>query len=129
MINLNSPIQTHKYMASALFIEHKTRKSVRKKTLSQTIEFGTTSLTFLTIVLVAVVSLAYLAHTNKSANLGSELRDLEAQRTALISSIQDYDMAIASATSLAELDPKVETMIAAENPLHINSTSAVASLD
>ena len=37
MINLNSPIQTHKYMHSALFIENKTPENVRKRTAIRSI--------------------------------------------------------------------------------------------
>jgi len=128
MINLNSPIQTHKYMSSALFIENKTSRAVRKKTLSQKIEFGKTSLTFLTIILVAVVSLVYLAHANKSATKGYVLKELQQEEVILARDLEVVEMQIAEATSLQtlSLDAGLASMITAENYDLVVGESAVA---
>lgn len=129
MINLNSPIQTHKYMSSALFIESKYSENVRKKTLSQKIEFGMTSLTFFTIILVAIISLVYLAHANRNATKGYALKNLELRRSQLLTENEVWDMQIAQVKSLQALqnDPKIRTMVKADQPLFVRGDTAIAA--
>ena len=131
MINLNSPIQTYKYISSALFIENKTRHSVRKKTLSQRIEFGKTSLTFFTIILIAVVSLVYLAHANQNATKGYVLKELEQSRAELMTKNEILDMQTAQAKSLGTLesDKKISNMVKADEPMFVRGDTAIASRD
>lgn len=128
MINLNSPIQTHKYMSSALFIENKPRHSVRKRTLSQRIEFGATTLTFFTIILIAVVSLVYLAHANGNATKGYALKTLESRRAQLLTENEVWDMQIAQTKSLQALqnDPKVKSMVKVDELVFVRGDSAIA---
>jgi cell division protein FtsL len=129
MINLNSPIQTHKHMSSALFIESKYSENVRKRTLSQKIEFGMTSLTFFTIILIAIVSLVYLAHANRNATKGYALKNLELKRSQLITENEVWDMQISQVKSLQALenDPKIRTMVKAEQPLFVRGDTAIAA--
>lgn len=129
MINLNSPIQTHKYMSSALFIDSKYSENVRKRTLSQKIEFGMTSLTFLTIILVAIISLVYLAHANRNATKGYALKNLELRRSQLLTENEVWDMQIAQVKSLQALqnDPKIRTMVKADQPLFVRGDTAIAA--
>jgi len=129
MINLNSPTQTHKYMSSALFIESKFSEHVRKRTLSQKIEFGMTSLTFFTIILVAIISLVYLAHANRNATKGYALKNLELKRSQLITENEVWDMQIAQVKSLQALqnDPKIRIMVKAEQPLFVRGDTAIAA--
>lgn len=129
MINLNSPTQTHKYMSSALFIESKYSENVRKRTLSQKIEFGMTSLTFFTIILVAIISLVYLAHANRNATKGYALKNLELKRSQLITENEVWDMQISQVKSLQALqnDPKIRTMVKAEQPLFVRGDTAIAA--
>ncbi len=129
MINLNSPIQTHKYMSSALFIDSKYSENVRKRTLSQKIEFGMTSLTFFTIILVAIISLVYLAHANRNATKGYALKNLELKRSQLITENEVWDMQIAQIKSLQALqnDPKIRTMVKADQPLFVRGDTAIAA--
>lgn len=129
MINLNSPIQTHKYMSSALFIDSKYSENVRKRTLSQKIEFGVTSLTFFTIVLIAIISLVYLAHANRNATKGYALKSLEIQRSQLLTENEVWDMQIAQVKSLQALenDPKIKTMVKADQPMFVRGDTAIAS--
>ena len=131
MINLNSPIQTHKYMSSALFIDSKYSENVRKRTLSQKIEFGMTSLTFLTIILVAIISLVYLAHANRNATKGYALKNLELRRSQLLTENEVWDMQIAQVKSLQALqnDPKIRMMVKADQPLFVRGDTAIASLE
>ena len=129
MINLYSPIQTHKYMSSALFIESKHSQNVRKRTLSQKIEFGVTSLTFFTIILIAIISLVYLAHANRNATKGYALKSLELRRGQLLTENEVWDMQIAQVKSLQSLenDPKIRTMVKADQPMFVRGDSAIAS--
>jgi hypothetical protein len=129
MINLNCPTQTHKYMSSALFIESKHSENVRKRTLSQKIEFGMTSLTFLTIILVAIVSLVYLAHANSNATKGYALKNLELRRSQLLTENEVLEMQIAQVKSLQALqsDPKIRSMVKADTPMFVRGDSAIAS--
>ncbi len=129
MINLNSPIQTHKYMHSALFIENKDRDIVRRKTLSQKMEFGMTSLIFFTIVLIAIISLVFLAHANRNATKGYALKSLELKRSQLITENEVWDMQISQVKSLQTLqsDPKIASMVKADQPLFVRGDTAIAS--
>ena len=129
MINLNSPIQTHKYMHSALFIENKTSENVRKKTLSQKIEVGMTSLVFVTIILVAIISLVYLAHSNRNATKGYALKSLELRRSRLLTENEVWDMQIAQVKSLQAIssDPKILSMTKADQPKYVRGDTAIAA--
>jgi hypothetical protein len=129
MINLNCPIQTHKYMHSALFIENNTFDSVRKKTLSQKIEVGMTSLMFVTIVLVAMISLVYLAHANRNATKGYALKSLELRHSNLLTENEVWDMQIANVKSLQAIqsDPKITSMVKADQPQFIRGDTAIAA--
>jgi hypothetical protein len=116
-------------MSSALFIDSKYSENVRKRTLSQKIEFGMTSLTFFTIILVAIVSLVYLAHANRNATKGYALKNLELKRSQLITENEVWDMQIAQVKSLQALqnDPKISMMVKAEQPLFVRGDTAIAS--
>jgi hypothetical protein len=129
MINLNSPIQTHKSMSSALFIDSKDTENVRKRTLSQKVEFGITSLTFLTIVLIAIISLVYLAHANRNATKGYALKSLELKRSQLITENEVWDMQISEVKALKNLqsDPKIASMVKADQPLFVRGDTAIAA--
>lgn len=129
MINLNSPIQTHKYMSSALFIDSKYSENVRKRTLSQKIELGMTSLTFFTVILIAIISLVYLAHANRNATKGYALKNLEIKRSHLLIENEVLDMQISQVKSLQTLknDDKIRMMVKANQPLFVRGDSAIAS--
>lgn len=129
MINLNSPIQTHKHMSAALFIESNAPSNVRKRTLSQKVEVGMTSLVFVTIVLVAIISLVYLAHANRNATKGYALKSLELRRSKLITENEVWDMQIAKVKSLNSIqnDPKVLSMVKADQPMFVRGDTAIAS--
>jgi hypothetical protein len=116
-------------MSSALFIESKHSENVRKRTLSQKIEFGVTSLTFFTIILIAIISLVYLAHANRNATKGYALKSLEMRRGELLTENEVWDMQIAQVKSLQaiESDPKIRTMVKADQPMFVRGDTAIAS--
>lgn len=129
MINLNHPIQTHKFMSTALFVENNSSSVVRRKTLSQKVEMGVTSLVFVTIILIAVISLVYLAHANRNATKGYALKNLELRRSHLLTENEVWDMQIAQVKSLEAIqsDPKILSMVKAEQPKFVRGDSAIAA--
>jgi hypothetical protein len=116
-------------MSSALFIESKHSENVRKRTLSQRIEFGMTSLTFFTIILIAIISLVYLAHANRNATKGYALKSMELRRSQLLTENEVWDMQIAQVKSLQALenDDKIRSMVKADQPLFVRGDTAIAS--
>jgi hypothetical protein len=127
MINLNCPIQTHKFMA-ALYINNPTSK-VRKNTLSQKVDVSVNALVFVIIVLVALISLIYLANANRNATKGYALKNLEIERSNLLTENEVWDMEIARVQALANIqnDPKVQTMVKNDAPMFVRGDTAIAS--
>ena len=127
MINLTCPIQTHKFM-SAVYINNSINK-VRKNTLSQRVELSVNALVFVIIGLVVIISLAYLWNSNANATKGYALKNLELQRTNLVTQNEVMDMEIARVQALDKIqnDPKVKTMVRADQPLFVRGDTAIAS--
>ena len=127
MINLNCPIQTHKFMA-ALYINNPSSK-VRKNTLSRKVEVSVNALVFVIIVLVALISLAYLANANRNATKGYALKNLELKRSQLLTENEVWDMEIARVQALANIqnDPKVKTMVKTDTPMFVRGDTAIAA--
>lgn len=128
MINLNSPIQTHKFMSAALHLHNSTSK-VRKDTLSHKVEVGVNALVFVIIALVTVISLVYLANSNRNATKGYALKNLELERTQLLTENEVWDMEIARVQALANIqnDPKVLSMVKTDTPLFVRGDTAIAA--
>ncbi|MDH5597164.1 MAG: hypothetical protein OEY44_03605 [Candidatus Peregrinibacteria bacterium] len=116
-------------MSSALLIESRTSSNVRKRTLSQKMEFGMTSLTILTFILIAIVSLVFLAHSNSTATKGYALKSLELRRSQLLTENEVWDMQIAQVKSLQALesDPKIRSMVKADQPMFVRGDTAIAA--
>ncbi len=129
MINLTSPIQTHKYMSAALNISHNPTIKVRKDPLSHRVEVGMNALVFVIIALVTLISLAYLANSNRNATKGYALKTLELRRSHILTENEVWDMEIARVQALANIqnDSKVKTMVNANQPLFVRGDTAIAS--
>lgn len=127
MINLSLPIQTQKFMTSAVFIDNNPTK-VRKNTLSQKVEVGVNALVFVIIALVALVSLLYLANANRNATKGYALKTLEMERTRLITENEIWDMEIARVQALNNIqnDNNVRYMVKADAPMYVRGDTAIA---
>lgn len=106
-----------------------TRAGVRKKTLSQTIEFGAVSLIVVTTLLICILSLVYLTHTNKIATRAYQLRQLEHERGKLITENESWNLKISQAQSILTLekDAKILTMVNGGIPHFIRGDTAVAA--
>lgn len=129
MINLNCPIQTHKFMSAALFLNNNPTETLRKNTLSHKVEVGVNAVVFIIIVLVALISLAYLANANRNATKGYALKNLEYERSRLLTENEVWDMEIAQVQSLATIqnDPKIKSMVSIDKPLFIRGDTAIAA--
>ena len=108
-----------------------TKANVRKKTLSQKVEFGVVSLLFITIILICSLALTYLSHTNKIATRAYQLKKIENQREKLITESEILNMKISQVQSLLaiESDPMVASMERYDAPIFIRVDTAVASND
>lgn len=106
-----------------------TKVGVRKKTLSQTIEFGAMSLIVVTMVLICVLSLVYLTHSNKNATRAYQLKSLESERGKLITENESWNLKISQVQSILTLeqDPKIISMQDSSTPKFIRGDTAVAS--
>lgn len=114
-------------MSAYLFASHN-RVLQRKQTLSQRVEASISSLLFVIITLICLLSLAYLAHANKNATKGYALKNMELKRSNLLIQNEVWDMQIAKAQSLEVLqnDPKILAMTKADKPLFIRMDTAIA---
>ncbi|MBI5411586.1 hypothetical protein HZA43_00230 [Candidatus Peregrinibacteria bacterium] len=103
------------------------RALVSKKTLSERVEASISSLVFVIITLICLLSLAYLAHANQNATRGYALRNLELKQSNLAIQNEVWDMQIAKAQSLEiiQKDPKILSMIKADKPLFIRMDTAI----
>ncbi len=128
MINLNRPIQTHKAMSAVLAIDFNPTH-VRKQTLSHKVEVGMQSLIFVTITLVTIISLAFLANANRNATKGYALKTLELERSRLLTETEVWNMQIAKVQSLTSLknDPAIQRMVRVNQPKFVRGDTAIAS--
>lgn len=116
-------------MAAALIMDHNPGYSLRSRTLSQKVEVGVNALLFAIITLVALISLAYLANANRNATKGYALKNLELKRSNLVTENEVWDMQIAKAQALENLqnDPKIQKMVKADQPMFIRGDTAIAA--
>ena len=114
---------------SVAYVNDNPTSRVRKDPLSHKVEVGINALTFVIIVLVALISLAYLANANRNATKGYALKSLEYQRTQLLTENEVWDMEIARVQALANIqnDPVVTSMVKADKPLFVRGDTAIAS--
>lgn len=128
MINLNHPFQAHRNMSSVL-ATLPNATFVHRKTLSQKVEVGITSLVLVIVVLIGMISLVYLAHSNRNATRGYALKTLELRRSKLLMENEVWDMEIAQVKSLETLqnDPKIRSMVRADQPLFVRGDTAIAA--
>lgn len=115
---------------SSMLIVHgkASRQGVRRKTLSQRVEIGVNALVFSTITVICVVSLLYLAHSNKVATKGYELKNLKEERSMLMTENEVWNMKIARSRAIEKIktDPLIAQMKELKQPLYIRTDTAVA---
>ncbi|QQR83109.1 hypothetical protein IPJ72_04835 [Candidatus Peregrinibacteria bacterium] len=102
---------------------------MRKSPLSYKVEVGLNSLVFVIFLLITLLSLAYLANSNRNATKGYALKTLQLERSNLITKNEIWDMKVAQVQALDHLqsDPKIKKMIAASQPLFVRGDTAIAN--
>ncbi len=114
---------------SSVLLENNPTIKVRKDPLSHKVEVGVNALVFVIITLVALISLAYLANSNRNATKGYALKTLEVKRTYLLTENEVWDMEIARVQALANIqnDPKVRSMVKTDSPMYVRGDTAIAA--
>ena len=101
---------------------------LRRRTLSQQIQVGAVSLTFVVIVLALIVSLIYLTHANRVATRGYVIKRLEIEKTQLVTENEIWRQQVSEAKSLRAVkeSPVVQSMVGVRDPAYIRTELAVA---
>lgn len=109
---------------SSKVVENKLRRP-----LSRQIELGIGAFLIVGIVLIALLALLFLSHSNRVATKGYELKMLQNERVKLIKENEILSMQIADLQSLEALenDEFTANMVKAEKPKYIRGDTAVAS--
>lgn len=104
------------------------RKQIRKKTLSERIEVGITAVLFIMLVIICLLSLLFLSHSNRVATKGYQIKILRDERASLLTQNEVLGMKIADLQSLETLenDPKIASMVNVEKPLFIRGDTLTA---
>ncbi len=102
--------------------------SVRRRPLSERIESSIGALLFVNIALVALLSLAFLSHGNRTATKGYEIKTLREARSNLLRENEVFSMQIADLQSLSAManDQIIRAMVKIEKPKYIRGDTAVA---
>lgn len=105
-----------------------TRKQIRKKTLSERIEVGITAVLFVMLVIICLLSLLFLSHSNRVATKGYQIKVLRDERASLLTQNEVLGMKIADLQSLEALenDPKIASMVDAGKPMFIRGDTLTA---
>lgn len=91
-------------MAITLTPGSATPLGTRRRTLSQRVELGATTLTFAVLALAVVISLIYLAHANRTATRGYVIKKLEVEKNALVTQKEIWQQQVNEAKSLATIE-------------------------
>ena len=103
-------------------------KKISRRTLSERIETGLTAMLFAMTAIICLLALLYLSHANQESTKGHVLKVLRDERATLITKNEVLGMQIADLQSLEYLenDPKISSMIKADEPKFIRGDTALA---
>lgn len=116
-------------MTTAFPTGSESSKSINhRRPLSERIEASVGALLFTSIAIIAVLSLAFLAHGNSSATKGYEIKTLRETRANLLRENEILSMQIADLQSLDAManDATIRAMVKVEEPRYIRGDTAVA---
>lgn len=101
---------------------------LRRRTLSQQIEIGAVTLTFVVVLLACVVSLIYLAHANRVATRGYIIKKLEMEKTELVTENEIWRQQVSEAKSLTAVQTSdaVTRMAKIKDATYLRTDIAVA---
>ncbi len=83
---------------------------VRKRTVNRVVHLGPLSLRFMTLIMLAVVALFYLAQSTQSATKNYSIRELELQKTDLTKQKDRLDIETARLQSIQKIQGNVDKM-------------------
>ncbi len=75
----------------------------RKKTIGKELRLGPISLRFVTVILIAIAALFYLAQSSQAANLKYKVMDLEDQKSKVETDVRQLEVESARLKSLNEI--------------------------
>lgn len=82
----------------------------RKRTIASEFRLGPVSLKFVTIVLIAIAALFYLAQSSQASNLKYQVMDLEDQKGKLQGDVKQLEVESARLKSLNEIKTSAEKL-------------------
>lgn len=97
-------------MGKLLTITHQSqfRSSIGQNRIYPQIKVGSVSLTFITLIIIALLSLLYLAFSNQLAGRGYELRRLEEKKAILSEEIERLEVESSRLQSLKAVEEAVK---------------------
>lgn len=81
---------------------------VRKRTVNRGVHLGPLSLRFMTLIMLAVVALFYLAQSTQSATKSYQVRELELQKTDLGKQKDQLDIEAARLKSIQSIQSNLD---------------------
>lgn len=103
------------------------RNNFQKGTYSSSIKVGSVSLTFITIILICLLSLLYLAFSNQLSSRGYELRKLEERKQQLSEENERMEVEASRLQSIKEIEANLkESKMVPQN--QVNYTTSNSSL-
>jgi len=82
----------------------------RKRTISSEIRLGPVSVKFVTVVLIAIAALFYLAQSSQAATLKYKVMDLEDQKSKAQTDVKQLEVESARLKSLSEIKNNAERL-------------------
>lgn len=110
----------------------KIRRGRRKKTIrTKGIKVGPVALCFVTVVLVCLLSLFYLAQSNKISTKGYEIRELEEKLEALQEENHKLELKAAELQSVKYIEEEVKhlNMVPVEEVIYLTPGSSTVVLN
>ena len=90
--------------------ENKWESGFRKRTIPTEFKIGPISLKFITIALVAVAALFYLAQSTQSSTFKFKIMELEEQKTKIQTDVKQLEVESARLKSLNEVKTSAENL-------------------
>jgi len=82
----------------------------RRRTLKPELKIGSVSIRFLTIVIIAVLSLFYLVQSQLSANKNQNIKSLRDQKTELVKQSEDLQAQTNQLKSISKIEEAASSM-------------------
>lgn len=87
------------------------QEGFRKRTISNNLKIGPISLKFVTLALLAIIALFYLAQSTQGANFKYKIMELEDQKSQILQDVQQLEVESARLKSLNEIKNSAQNMV------------------